>query len=274
MLFPAENGLFRWTVSPPFGKELIKVIASKQPLGRLSAAQLRQLRFNPVSEKDIDSTRAELAGKKAAWTEDQVEINTYARGKVPAPAGGRRFAVFSGVGHYEFNSLLVEAEKASLKKANKWKEGDPDPDGLDLGNSPTNNAKLLETLFRRYGQLTDSQRRINEQATRQGLKESIEWLTKVSRPGDTVFIYHAGHGGRIPNDPQDDGKLPPGVKPMYFLLPHDFADLDVFAALAAKNKSGGLDPSLKSRFEKMRDIVFQDDRDLKSEQDFMAAEMR
>ena len=40
--FPAKDDLFRWQISGPFGKEIIKVIASKQPIKNLSDPSLRE----------------------------------------------------------------------------------------------------------------------------------------------------------------------------------------------------------------------------------------
>jgi hypothetical protein len=272
--FPAEDGLFRWIVGPPLGKELIKVIASKQPLGRLSEAQLQQVRFNPVTAKDIETTRSELGQKKEAWSEDQVEITTVVRGQTPAPAGGRRFAVFSGVGKYEFNDVIVERAKEALKKAGKWKEGDPEPAGWDV-RSPPNNAEVMERLFRRYGQVTESQRHVNQEATRQGIKASIEWLKEVSRPGDTVFIYHCGHGGRFPEDPRDDRTLPAGTKPFYMLFPYDYADFGVLDGLSGRKSAGTLDPAQEPRFKKMLMTAFPDGKiPGKDEQAWMAVTIR
>jgi hypothetical protein len=255
--FPVADGLFRWIVGPPFGKELIKVIASQEPLGRLSEAQLEQVRFNPVSDKDIETTRLELGQKKEPWTEDHVEITTIARGQAPAPAAGRRFAVFSAVSKYEFNDVLVARKKVLLKRANKWQEGNPPPHCMNIA-SPAINAELMEKLFRRYGQLTDARRHVNEEATRQGLKESVEWLKEVSHPGDTVFIYHCGHGGRFPDDLRDDDKLPPGVKPCYVLMPYEYADFGVIDGLLMLKNAGSLDAALEPRLKHMFLTAFPD----------------
>ncbi len=46
---------------------------------------------------------------------------------------------------------------------------------------------------------------VNEQATKPQMEQAItEWLPKVSKPGDTVFIYFTGHGGVIP--PYKEGR--------------------------------------------------------------------
>ncbi len=43
---PAKDDLFRWVVGPPFGKEVIKVIATAEPLPRIDAAAGHE-RFSP-----------------------------------------------------------------------------------------------------------------------------------------------------------------------------------------------------------------------------------
>ena len=50
---PALDDAFRWVVGPPFGKEIIKVIASKKPVDALSLPGLKEEHFNPVTQEQV-----------------------------------------------------------------------------------------------------------------------------------------------------------------------------------------------------------------------------
>jgi hypothetical protein len=264
--FPLKDDLFRWIVGPPFGKETIKVIASKKPLGRLSEADLRKVKFNPVSEKDVETTRTELETQKEAWSENQVEITTYARGKAPAGSRGRRFGVFFGVGRYEFDDVQSEyvehmvnaaAEKAR-KEGREFKR--PRIDKL-YRPAHKNNATRMEEVFRKLGRLNDSRVYVEREATRENMEKSIEWLREVTQDGrgDTVFIYISSHGGREPGNPEKDRTiLGPGEKPTFFLLPHDHADFEVLEALSRQRQLGKLSPALMDRHKQMLRTAFPD----------------
>ena len=57
---PAEDDFFRWRVSAPFGKEKIKVIATRKKLQKLSTPALTRDRFNSVSPKVFKGVALEL----------------------------------------------------------------------------------------------------------------------------------------------------------------------------------------------------------------------
>ena len=62
---PAADDTFRWVVVRPFGKESIKVLASKEPLADLSDPAMRAKFFNPMAAKSLKGIQLEL-GKPAA----------------------------------------------------------------------------------------------------------------------------------------------------------------------------------------------------------------
>ena len=173
---PASDDLFRWVVGPPFGKEIIKVLASKGPLDELSDPAFREKLFNPVSPKVVKGIELELGKKEVAWAEDCVEIATYAAGDDPRQAGLRRIGLFIGLGRYEYPATGADGKDVEI-----YRPGHRD-------------ARLLAGALEEIGRLNKVRIVTNEKATREGVEEAItNWLPSVSRPGDTVIIYFSGY---------------------------------------------------------------------------------
>jgi len=173
---PASDDLFRWVVGPPFGKEIIKVIASKKPLDELSDPAFREKLFNPVSPKVVKGIELELGKKELAWAEDCVEIATYAANDDPRQAGARRIGLFIGLGRYQYPATGVDGKEVEI-----YRPGHRD-------------ARLLAGALEEVGRLNQVRIVTNEKATREGVEEAItRWLPSVSRPGDTVIIYFSGY---------------------------------------------------------------------------------
>ena len=191
---PAQDDLFRWTIGPPFGKEIVKVIAARKPLQGLSNPALQQKLFNAVSAKELKDVDLETGQEEPdEWTEHCVDVHTYAAAQAPIRAGSRRFGVFFGVSEYTFNA---EYERASGGKAT-----------MNL-SSPHRDARKLAELLRETGQLAESRVYTNDRATRKQVEDAVtSWLPSVSRPGDTVFIYFSGHGMQIPPLNEASGAL-------------------------------------------------------------------
>ena len=234
---PGENDTFRWIVGPPFGKELVKVIGSKEPLDGLSAEELRRGRFNPVAPQAIKDLKRVLARKEPVrWAESQIEILTHPRNQELATSGVRRVGVFFGVTKHEVNAEAKEATEG------KWEPDHPHND---------TSAIAVGRIMQEVGQLNAVRTYVNEQATRRQLEESItEWLPSVSRPGDTVFIYFCGHGGPIPDDNGDEADGQDEC-----LLPYDFVDLGMLAVMNKHRKAGTLDPKLEPRVAQWLEIA-------------------
>jgi Domain of unknown function (DUF4384)/Caspase domain len=215
---PALDDQFRWRISAPFGKEMIKVIASTEPVKNLDDPALHAKRFNAISKSLVKDVAAKLEQTKPVeWAEDQVEINTLGRDeKLPANTP-RRLGVFFGVSQYKYNDLVKESTEG------KWGPNLP---------TPAQNAAAISQLFKQFGRLDEVQLFVNEQATRAQMQQSItEWLPKVSKPGDTVFIYFSGHGGVIPPYKETDEH----VKGSY-LLPHDYVSVGAAVMLQKYQK--------------------------------------
>lgn len=218
---PAADDPFRWKIGPPFGKEQLLVVASRQPILELANPALRRERFNPVAKEIVEEVASRLKGAEPnQWTECLIELTTTPRRESPPPNAPKRFGVFFGVSQYEFGR----------------------ESGLDLKYCDSDAQKSAET-FRDIGRLNESQVFVNERATRANLERAItQWLPSVSKPGDTVFIFFSGHGSQIPDDNGDETD-----KLDELLLPHDFWTLGLLASLAKKLEQGQLDESLKPR---------------------------
>jgi len=218
-IIPSGDDRFRWKVAAPFGKEIVKVIASKEPLPQLDDPAFRAKLFNAVPATKVKEVAAVLANAAAPdWTEDQVEIITHDK-TFPPPAPGKRFGVFFGVGHYcyEDDYHLGTGKKDSLERSSN--AADP---------------VVLQKLLKRVGRLDDSRVFVNEQASRQAMEDAITgWLPEVSQPGDTVFIFFAGHGDALVNHATNHVR-------MAYLLPYDFAGTAMIAGLDEKKKAGPL----------------------------------
>ena len=212
---PSGDELFRWKIVPPFGKEVIKVVAARTPINVLADSSLSKERFNPVQSAQLKGAEDELTkGSPTRWAECATEITTTAR-RPGVPTSGRRFGVFVGVSKYRYNDIIERASK-----------------GEEVLNLPgcDNDAMLMDGIFRAAGKLDGGLLLVNEKATRANIELAItQWLPSVSRPGDTVFIYHSSHGTQIPDDYGDEGKTD---KQDEVLLTHDFADYRVLMASA------------------------------------------
>ncbi len=120
---PAKDDLFRWVVGPPFGKEVIKVIATAEPLPRIDAAAGKE-RFSPTGSREIQALGSQLKdGSPRQWAESEIEIMTYPRDQIrEAPAGSRakRLGVFFGVSNYRYNDevRLATEGKHSINLVN------------------------------------------------------------------------------------------------------------------------------------------------------------
>ncbi len=85
---PARNDTFRWVVEPPFGRETVKVIASRTPLQELADPAFRQERFNKVSQETVKGMRVELVDQEVtSWAEDTIELAILPRSESPVPNG-------------------------------------------------------------------------------------------------------------------------------------------------------------------------------------------
>lgn len=234
---PAENDLFRWVVGKPFGKEVIKVLATKEPVDVLSQPELLKGRFNPVSKKDLKGIEVEIGKDQAIrWAETDVEIHTFPNTQPREASKNRRYGVFFGVSKHQYNEYVVKVKDAKAS--------------MDL-NAAHRDAQKLAEAMRVSGRLDEVKLFTNEQATKANMQQAItEWLPSVSRPGDTVVIYFSGHTGQMPDESGDetDGKDE-------FIVPHDIFGLDQYFALGQLYKENKLSEREVALFERWRSEV-------------------
>lgn len=233
---PAKDDLFRWQVSAPFGKEKIAIICTKEPLAELSAEELGSTRFNRLTPQQLKGVELEIGQQKpSAWGIDEIELTTYARGAEARDPNQKRIGVFFGVAQYQFN---VEAEAANKGL------------GLNLATCHRD-ARQLADVLKEVGELSEVRVFTNEQATRDNLELTVtQWLPKVTRPGDTVFIYFSGHGSQIPDDNGDEKD---GIDEL--LIPHDYVSLGILNEAVKRAKEGQLDPQNAERTAQALEIV-------------------
>ena len=270
---PVEIGvgqdLFRWKIAAPYGKEFIKVIARDKPVQALAQPMLAEKRFNPISKQLLrgislelgaeedskskpsdpskpDTTNTskpnnsdssvvakvspqlalhQITNKDDRWAEAQVEFKTYPPDHVFEHEKVRRFGVFFGISKHKF----AQYEEEVLGKS---------PDLLVAHRD----AIELANRMKANGGLTESQVYTDQQATRANMEYAItKWLPSVSKPGDTVFVYVAGHGAQIPDDDNDEVD---GLDE--YLVMHDTFSFAAWAALEKRFRDGTLDPAMVS----------------------------
>lgn len=194
VVIPASDDLFRWKVGPPFGKEVVKVVACKVPVDELAEPTSRAKNFNPISNKQLKDAAGQIAQMQPSdWAEVDLELYTYAASAAPAPQGAKRIGVFFGVSEHQFDAQ----QRAGTKKRGKER-------GLNL-RAAAKDAQSLGTILREIGGLNQARIFTNEQVTRATVEEVItRWLPSVSKPGDTVIIHYSGHGSQIADDNGDE----------------------------------------------------------------------
>jgi hypothetical protein len=236
VLVPGPDDRFRWKIGPPYGREVVKVIASLEPLENLSRAELRSERFNPVSAQVVSNVTRELKDlPPTGWAECDIEILTRAQPDESEAAGPRRFGVFFGVSNYLYDA---EARQATGGEH-----------GLNLGVSHRD-AEVMSALLRDTGGLTDVRAFTNERATRRNLEEAVtRWLPSVSKPGDTVFVFFSGHGGQIPDDNGDEQD-----QMDEYIVPSDYISPNFLDLLVEKYKAGQLSATEAARVERLVDL--------------------
>jgi hypothetical protein len=220
---PAQDDLFRWQVSAPFGKEKITLLCTKEPLTELAASELRSKRFNALTPQKLKGVELEI-GQEAPtdWGVDEIEVTTYPRSAETRDYTQKRVGLFFGVAQHQFN---VEAEAANKGH------------GLNLA-TPHRDARQMSDVLKEVGELSETRVFTNEQATRKNLELAVsQWLPQSTRPGDTVVIYFSGHGMKIPDDNGDEHEGEDEV-----LIPHDFVSAGILNEVVKRAREGKLDP--------------------------------
>ncbi|MCE9607987.1 MAG: DUF4384 domain-containing protein [Planctomycetia bacterium] len=217
---PAEGDTFTWTVGAPYGRETLKVIASKEKLPSLSAQELYEGRFNKVPPQVVEDTKKALgSADPKGWAEDSIDITTYASDPKTEEPTGRRVGLFFGVSEFKYNDRYKEIHEG------KWSPN------LDCC-AP--DARLTAQVMKEVSHLDEVRILVNQEATKAGIEEGItKWLPSVTRPGDTVVIFIETHGDGVDDDNGDerDGK------DEYFMT-QEFADLSLYSHFRKQRTAG------------------------------------
>lgn len=186
---PGENAPFRFRTTAPFGEEVLHVVASEEKLEAIG--ELGDQPFKSLGQQDLKQMIVEVKKKKKKdWAEARVDITTVKKnGKVRK---GKHYGVAVGISQYQHDRIQ------------------------DLQVSH-NDAQRMADAFTKQCKLDDVQVLLNEQATRSSIEQAIfHDLAGKSKPGDEVFIFFSGHGGRTSdqNGDEEDGFDE-------YLVPHD-----------------------------------------------------
>lgn len=244
IVIPAASAKFRLRVGAPFGSEILKAVVTDQPLQSLELGSLIKGDATPLNTRKLKAVFVEVTGgdpsvdpalqdtqalrernreRARQWSEHYVPITTVSEGdqappapnledmprledrvaRTPPPAVAppdrgaprerpKRVGVFIGVRNY------VDAGIRPLHVADR-------------------DAQSFAAAMKQYGRLDESVVLVNEKATLRNIEGVINRsLPAATNPGDTVFIYWSGHGGRTSNL---DGTEPDGYDE--YLVPHD-----------------------------------------------------
>ena len=181
---PAANEEFRFRVRPPFGKEVLQVLATLKNAPELDALVQRTGRAAPVPREVLMPLQTRLQADLTTWTEHRVPIETAAQTAQPVTPNtdrkAARFGLFIGV-----NKSKKDKEEGRFRL------------GCEL---------IAKAMIERGGlKQADAKILTNDDATRANIEAALtKWLPSVSQPGDTVFLFYAGHGGVTRNPSKAD----------------------------------------------------------------------
>ncbi len=197
---PEPGQAFRFRISTPFGTEVLQVLATVQPTAELDTLVKKSGQAALIPSDLFGTLQQRLAQDLNSWTEHRVPIRT--------SAGSGAMASSSGSSGSSTSSARKGARVGLFIGINKFQTSEDKGEG---GNARFRlGAEIMaQTMLQRGG--LDPQRcktLIGEQATRANIEAAItRWLPSVTQPGDTVFLFYAGHGGLVKNL---DGTKPDG----------------------------------------------------------------
>ncbi len=194
---PAAGAPYLLRVGPPFGAEVLKAIVTttyRDP-AEFGVESLTDAPATRLEGDQFKGVSVELNRDRNRWAEHQVHIMTVApdasvRG--PAPRKPRRVGLFVGVSQYQ----------------------DPRIRHLRVSHE---DALYMARVMRQFGGLDDAVVLVDEQATLSAIRSAfMETLVATTEPGDKVFIFWSGHGGRCADA---TGLEPDGYSE--YLVPYD-----------------------------------------------------
>ncbi len=195
---PAASAEYLLRVVPPFGEEVLKAIVTttyRDPT-EFGVESFTERAATPLQSDDFKGVSVELNRDRSRWAEHQVMVRTVPpdslepdglRGVEP-----RRMGLFIGVTEYLDDRIR----------------------NLQVSH---HDAQRMAQVMRQYGQLDEVVVLVNEDATLSAIRQAfMETLVQRTRPGDKVFIFWSGHGGRCADD---TGLEPDGYSE--YLVPYD-----------------------------------------------------
>jgi len=180
---PGPQDRFRLRTRPPFGREVLQVLASQTPLAPLERLVDGRSRTPQIPAGTFGELKALAQATPSLWAEHRVPIETLASDNPPTPKRAARAGLFIGIGEYQEPELAATHE--------------------ELRHS----AEVMHKLMLERGGLDPERTRLvtDKEATRKNLEQLIfGWLPSVTRPGDTVFIYFSGHAGQDDTERSDE----------------------------------------------------------------------
>ena len=185
-----QTGDFRFRITPPFGTEVLQVLATLQPVDELDQLVKNTGSAAPVPAEAFTALEQRLKKDTGSWTEHRVPVQTISKSAVEPGHKPSRVGLFVGV-----NRFQVETDDEKKKDVNLR---------FRLG------AELMAKTLRERGGLDPDRTKtlVAEEATRANIEAAFtRWLPSATKPGDTVFVFYAGHGGLVKNL---DGTKPDG----------------------------------------------------------------
>jgi hypothetical protein len=205
---------FKIQVAPPFGKEVIWAVVTKNPAPELAGLALangptvisgdkfremvsrlatgeasRNVTIRQAKERIRAKNPQKYARQCLDWSEHKLEIATV--GNDSSPGRSQRVGLFVGVSKYS------------------------DPGIRRLGCSHKD-AIRMKGLMETVGEFDRTTLLIDQHAKLANIRAAFSSIVASTKAGDTVLIYWSGHGGRCPNL---DGTEPDGLDA--YLVPHD-----------------------------------------------------
>jgi len=176
---PAADSRFRLRIAAPFGNELLKAVVCREPLKELELESLTKGDVTPIDlSKAVRAVQVELADRPSTWAEHHVQITTLPPNQTRQRTR-LRIGIFIGISDFEsprINDLTICHQ----------------------------DAQAMASAMREHGQLNEVIVLTDSKATREAIHGAIEQAVAKTAPGDEVFLFWSGHGGRCADDNGDE----------------------------------------------------------------------